>query len=353
MQNKTSKSLLGADINEYTQNVNFDLLVKSIKFLYLRTSGSATGKFRVDTKFLEFAKTSRQYKLPVGGYHYAVPSNDLTTADSQCDDFIRTLEQGFGTKNYGDLFPVVDVEAPINKSISTATLISWIERFRKRFEQKTRRRLMLYTGAFFIDIYDNFKVGNKFPLSTMPLWIAMYLGMPDNPPYPKDQGGWTRWRIWQYTEKGVIPGSSPPNDLNWGPDNIDLLIQPAKVSGLKAYKADGNIYVKWNKNIDIDLQGYNLFLNGNYVKTFDKNATSAVISIYKFDKYIPAGVPYEVSIEAFDNDSETSQVRARVTVARGDSRMDDIRTIKGIIKSTKIGQTFIVPFWRKIRKVIK
>lgn len=77
-----------------------------------------------------------------------MPSYDLNTADAQCDGFIDVLQQGFGEGNYGDLFPVVDVETPTDKSISTTALINWIDRFRKRFEKATRRRLMLYTGVF-------------------------------------------------------------------------------------------------------------------------------------------------------------------------------------------------------------
>ncbi|MDU7141480.1 MAG: hypothetical protein E6319_00790, partial [Anaerococcus vaginalis] len=66
---------------------------------------------------------------------------DLTTADSQCDEFIDILQEGFGEKDYGDLFPVVDVEAPIDNKISTKALVDWVDRFRKRFERKTRRRV--------------------------------------------------------------------------------------------------------------------------------------------------------------------------------------------------------------------
>ena len=88
---------------------------------------------------------------------------------------------------------MVDVEAPTDKSISTTTLISWVDRFRKRFEKKTRRILMLYTGLFFIELYDNFKVpGKGYPLSNMPLWIAMYTNKPSNPPVPPNIGGWTK-----------------------------------------------------------------------------------------------------------------------------------------------------------------
>ena len=160
MQNKNPNSRFGIDINEYTQDVNFQTLARTIDFLYLRASGSGSGRFRVDRKFLEFAKAARDYGIPVGAYHYALPSYDLTTADSQCDEFIDILQEGFGEKDYGDLFPVVDVEAPIDNKISTKALVDWVDRFRKRFERKTRRRLMLYTGAFFIELYNDFKLPN-------------------------------------------------------------------------------------------------------------------------------------------------------------------------------------------------
>ena len=164
MQNKNNKSLFGVDINEYTKNVNFAILTTKIDFLYLRSSGSGSGRFRIDRKFLEYANNARNYGIPVGAYHYALPSSDLSTADSQWDDFIEILQIGFGQKDYGDLFPTLDVEAPVEKTISTKVLVEWIERFKNRFEKKTRRKLMLYTGAFFIDLYDNFFVqGRGFP----------------------------------------------------------------------------------------------------------------------------------------------------------------------------------------------
>ena len=71
MQNRNDKSLFGIDINEYTQNVDFTVLATTIDFLYLRSSGSATGRFRVDKKFLEFAKKARDLKIPVGAYPLA------------------------------------------------------------------------------------------------------------------------------------------------------------------------------------------------------------------------------------------------------------------------------------------
>lgn len=312
MQNRTDKSLFGIDINEFTK-ADFPVLARTVDFLYLRSSGSASGRFRVDRKFLQFAREARNFGIPVGAYHFSVPSNDLTTADAQCDAFIGILQQGFGQGNYGDLFPVIDVEIPVDKSISTTALVNWVDRFRKRFERATRRRLMLYTGLFFIQLYNNFQVpGRGYPLSNMPLWIAMYRSIPSNPTFPPDVGGWTRWRVWQYSETETVRGIGNPVDANWGPNSIDLLVQPDQVSGLKASRVRNRINVSWNRNDDVDLSGYNLFANNYWIGTVDANDTNFTIGInqlpFKADRNL------KISIEAFDLDGETSKVRSNVNI---------------------------------------
>lgn len=311
MQDRNENSRFGIDLNEYSQGVEFAELARRIDFLYLRASGSGSGYFRVDKKFIEFASESRKYGIPVGAYHYGVPSNNLLSADSQCDDFINVLQQGFGTKNYGDLFPVLDVETPIEPKMNTDALLNWIDRFRKRFEKKTRRRLMLYTGLFFIQLYNNFQLSDgTYPLKNMPLWIAMYKNIPSNPPYPPNIGGWTRWRVWQYSESQQITGVANPVDANWGPNNLDLLMQPAQVRGLTARMDHENIYVSWNRNSDVDLLGYNIFVDNYWLGTVDKDDTRFVIPLRRI--YKPKSRVLDISIEAFDYDGETSQVRSRV-----------------------------------------
>lgn len=313
MQNKNANSLFGIDINEYTQDVNFNVLATKIDFLYLRSSGSGTGRFRIDRKFFEYAADARAFGIPVGAYHFGVPSYDLTDADRQCDDFINVLQEGFGNKDYGDLFPVIDIETPTDNSISTTTLLNWIDRFRKRFERKTRRTLMLYTGSFFISLYNNFYIpGKGYPLKTMPLWIAMYTKIPGNPPYPENQGGWKKWRIWQFSEDLTVQGVGSPVDANWGPDNIALLMQPSVVTGLKAVEEKNEILVTWNRVPDIDLLGYNIFVNNYWVGTVDEKDTKFIIPKSKLE--VPKGSKLTVSIEAFDYDGEVSKTRTKVVL---------------------------------------
>lgn len=313
MQNKNANSLFGIDINEYTQNVQFNVLATKIDFLYLRSSGSGTGRFKVDRSFLEYARQARAYGIPVGAYHFGVPSSDLTDADRQCDDFINILQEGFGDKDYGDLFPVIDIETPVDNSISTETLVNWVDRFRKRFEKKTRRTLMLYTGSFFISLYNNFYVpGKGYPLKTMPLWIAMYTKLAGNPPFPEDQGGWKNWRVWQFSEDLNVEGVGNPVDANWGPNNIELLTQPSIVTGLKAVREKSGILITWNRIPDIDLLGYNIFIDNYWVGTVDEDATKFFIKKSKLN--VKKGSKITITIEAFDYDGEVSKRRAKVVL---------------------------------------
>ncbi|WP_346962281.1 glycoside hydrolase family 25 protein [Clostridium sp.] len=315
MQNKTSRNIIGPDINEYRGDVNYTLLATQTPYAYLRGSGFGTGRFRIDRKFIEYANGLRNVGVKTGAYHYAVPSTDLTTADAQCDGFIDILQQAYGPGRYGDLFPVIDIEAPLDKSISTDALLDWVDRFRKRFERRTRRKMMLYTGAFFIELYNNFYHTKKgFILADMPLWIAMYPEIQPNPPYPRDQGGWTRWRMWQFTENGTMPGVNPPVDLNYGPENLDLLMQPRKVRNFRAVATGQEIRLTWTPNTDIDLGGYNIFINSNYVTTLGRDANSYVL---KLANKPSVGEKYIMSIEAFDTDGDFSQERASANVTFG------------------------------------
>ncbi len=315
MQNKTSRNIIGPDLNKYRGDVNYTLLATQTPYAYLRGSGYGTGRFRIDRKFIEYVNGLKNVGVKTGAYHYAVPSTDLTTADVQCDGFIDILQQAYGPGRYGDLFPVIDIETPLDKSISTDVLLDWVDRFRKRFERKTRRKMMIYTGAFFIDLYNNFYHTKKgFILADMPLWIAMYPELPSNPPFPRDQGGWTRWRMWQFTETGTMPGVNPPVDLNYGPENLDLLTQPRNVRDFRAVATGQEIRMNWTKNTDIDLGGYNIFINSNYVTTLGRDANSYVL---KLANKPSLGERYIMSIEAFDTDGDFSQERASANVTFG------------------------------------
>ncbi|MGL4850180.1 MAG: glycoside hydrolase family 25 protein [Clostridium sp.] len=313
MQNKNNNSLFLIDLNEYTQNPNFSVLKEKAAGIYLRTSGSGSGSFRLDKKFVEFAKICKQNGIKTGGYHYGIPSYNLATADSQCDDFINALQEGYGKRFYGDFMPVLDIEEPTTPKMNTDVLLKWIDRFRKRFEKKTRRRLMLYVSVNFVQVNNNFKLSNgTYPLNNMPLWIAMYTWIKGNPEFPPNVGGWTKWRMWQYTDKEKVEGVDNLVDANYGPNNLELLMQPGNVQNFSGKVNKGNVCLTWTKNKDIDLGGYNIFVDNYWIGTVDANITNYNIPIVKL--YKPYGRNIVLSIEAFDIEGNVSQVRSKINL---------------------------------------
>ena len=89
-------------------------------------------------------------------------------------------------------------------------------------------------------------------------------------------------------------------------------MQPRQVRNLRAVKRDGVLRVNWSKNTDVDLLGYNIFANGYWIGTVDKNDTSFEIPLRELP--VNTNAPISISIEAFDNDGETSQIRSKVVV---------------------------------------
>lgn len=313
MQDSNPLNTFGPDINQYTKSVDFETLSKNSDFIYLRASGSGSGTFKIDDKVLSFAESCKKYNIPCGAYHYAIPSSDLSTAASQCDDFIQTLYKAFGQGNCGELYPVLDVEEPLDKSLTTAQVIAWIQAFSSRFFKATKRKIMLYTGYFFIQLYDDFFIkGKGYPLKNMPLWIALYPNIPGNPKTPPNIGGWTSWLMWQYTQKGELDGIGNPVDLNWGPTNLIDLKPPENVDCFSAYMSNGKIYTSWCSVEGKNIWGYNIFVNSYYAGTVSQLAKKYTINASNF--YLQKGKPIVLTIEAFDKFGGVSLKRSAYTI---------------------------------------
>ncbi len=149
-------------------------------------------------------------------------------------------------------------------------------------------------------------------LKNMILWIAYYTAISGNAPVPPDVGGWTRWRVWQYSESATVAGVTSKVDANWGPNSIDLLTQPRNVSGLTVSRKGNTLNISWKKNTDTDLVGYNIFANNYWIGTVDAKDTSFSINTNQLPFKVSG--PIKISIEAFDNDGETSKRRSSFTI---------------------------------------
>lgn len=118
-----------------------------------------------------------------GAYHFARPGRG--SPEAQADHFLATV----GTWQPTDLL-VLDLED------GTGNLDAFAIAFLARVEQRTGIVPWFYSYAPFIRAHITDR-----RLARYPLWLAAYSSKAPAAPTP-----WSRWHLWQHTDKASIPG---------------------------------------------------------------------------------------------------------------------------------------------------
>jgi lysozyme len=174
------------------------------QFVYIKAS---EGCFRVEPNANTQATGAQAASLKIGYYHFSHPSEDK--AVDEANFFLKAIKN----LPQADLIPVLDLET--NKNNLT---IEQMTQFANDFYTQMQNNgfeMMLYTYTSF---YNSFIVGKD--LLQKKLWLASYGSSPILPIGRSD------YEIWQWTQKGSIPGiSGSAVDLNICPDLSQILIQ--------------------------------------------------------------------------------------------------------------------------------
>lgn len=148
--------------------------------------------------------------LPRGAYHFARPTLPLSTATTQAHAFLAVAGR---LDRAGDMPAVLDLES--TGGLRPGQLIAWAQEWVRTVQNATGRAPVLYT-------YQDFwrrAAANSSALNHLPLWIADYsegragAGRPAGPTRPL-VGHWPDWAIWQWTDRGRVPGVAAPVDVN-------------------------------------------------------------------------------------------------------------------------------------------
>lgn len=282
-----------------TQEVDWTAVKNDgINYAYLRCWAS-TG---ADTKFTKYVTRANAVGIKTGGYIYGMPPNPptLASARSQADSFIAQLQVGYGTGNYGDLIPILDIEDNSSKVSSpnrtidmpVEDMLLWCNEFRNYFESQTGRTLGLYTGEYFVrDQRNNFNhdystgqavagtSGNL--LKDMPLWIQGYTQ------YPRymggvmpSVGGWTKWHMFQWSDTQTQVGITyNKTDQDWA-EPMEYMMPPKATTGLSATDNGSNMTLTWSPTTEQDVNKWDIYINGvkNTTVTTDGTATITGLS---------------------------------------------------------------------------
>ncbi|UJF36618.1 glycoside hydrolase family 25 protein [Paenibacillus hexagrammi] len=202
MQTRPASTIKGIDVSHHNSDgaaIDWNKVkADGVQFVFVKASEGVTYK---DPKFAVNLNGARAVGIKAGAYHFARPENGQALSEA------KTFVSQLATVQY-DLMPVLDLESPIDPSKCTkANMIAFVKTFVDYVQAQTGRKVMLYTGNWFSDMYGGFD--NAF--KDMPLWIANYAASISAPP---NTGGWTAWTVWQYGEKGTINGISGNVDMN-------------------------------------------------------------------------------------------------------------------------------------------
>lgn len=188
----------GIDVSEFQKTIDWSQVQKSgVQFAYVRASDGTTIQ---DANFAQNWKGAEQAGLPVGAYHYFTTTSPVQT---QIDNFVAQLK----TVDAGQLPPVLDVEDPSQFSKLTPTQsVQMVQQWLDGVQQKTGVQPMLYMSSAF----SQQVLGNPPQFKKYQLWVADYTTAAQ----PQVPMPWSDWNVWQYSEKGTVPGITGDVDLD-------------------------------------------------------------------------------------------------------------------------------------------
>jgi len=193
---------LGIDVSRWQKIVDWQQVKQAgISFAFVK----ATEGTRVVDPFLERNWAGmKQAGILRGAYHFFRPKED---PQGQAGYFARL----FGD-DPGEMPPVLDLET--HDGLDNLSLISRAEAWLTEVERLLGRRPIIYTAPYFWK--DHMRDSSGRPPSwaqNHKFWIAHYTSA-ERPIIP---AGCADWTIWQYTDRGRVPGvngGNPPVDTN-------------------------------------------------------------------------------------------------------------------------------------------
>ena len=186
----------GIDISHHQGHIDWDELKDKgmigrypVRFVMIKATEGAT---RTDENFRENFHQAREYGFTRGAYHfYSVHS----PAARQAQNFISQVKL-----ENGDLPPVLDVEHKPNEQTDEefkASVLKWLDLVEWHYKVKP----IIYTYYKFKMKYLSDPVFDQYPY-----WIAHYYV--DSVEYKG------RWKFWQHTDVGKLPGIKGHVDFN-------------------------------------------------------------------------------------------------------------------------------------------
>ena len=167
----------GIDVSKFQGRINWRKVARSgmAKFVYIKATEGTSNR---DPYYKANVDSARAAGLLVGSYHVY---SSKTTAYQQFDNFKSVV-----VKKKQDLIPVLDIEGHHSGRLNMARVDKILELMENHYGVKP----MIYTSE---TLYKQHFSGKKY--RAYHIFVAKYKGTPS-----------VRYTLWQYSEKGQVPG---------------------------------------------------------------------------------------------------------------------------------------------------
>ena len=184
----------GIDISQYQGIISWSKVKKMnenfpIEYVIIRATA---GKKHRDNFFTSNWREVKKYHFLRGAYHYFRPNENSTL---QAKNFIKNVKLA-----PGDLPPILDIEK-MSDIQSSDNLLKGIANWLEIIENHYGVKPIIYSGAHFFNDYLKSNFNNYF------LWIANYNKVES----PLNN---VNWKMWQFSDNGIINGIKGPVDLD-------------------------------------------------------------------------------------------------------------------------------------------
>ena len=202
LEPSNNKIYNGIDVSQWQRNINFkDVKEDGIEVVYIKSS---QGNDYIDPYFEKNYEKARDNNLKIGIYHF-LTAKTLEEARDEADFFASVI-----SNKEIDCKLAMDFEVFGRLTKDEINKIS--KKFLKRVEEKTGKKLVIYSDSSNAkNIFDQ-QLANEYPL-----WVAEY-GVTQ----PFNNGKWSTWVGFQYADNGRIKGINTYVDKDYFTEDILL-----------------------------------------------------------------------------------------------------------------------------------
>jgi GH25 family lysozyme M1 (1,4-beta-N-acetylmuramidase) len=196
----------GIDVSHWQGVIDWPTVASvGVSFAYLKAT---EGTGWTDDRFAGNRAAATQAGILVGAYHYARPSPALGDAVREADHFLDVV-----APRVGELHPALDLEE--TGGLEPAELNGWVLGFIARVRERTGVTPVIYTSPRFwvANLADS-------PAAAVwggPLWLAHWDTA--HPHVPGEDWLGRGWTVWQWTDRGLVPGIDGRVDLDVVPSS--------------------------------------------------------------------------------------------------------------------------------------